>query len=71
MSQIAIEIIRCVNCSQEKTSKEFEGRYDVCTSCLTFKSKKIIKVFCFYCHKPIYERTPHVIGMTCIIVISF
>lgn len=64
MSQIAVEIIRCIKCGQEKTSKKFKGRYDVCTSCSTFESKKFIKAFCFKCHKPIYERTPHIIGMT-------
>lgn len=64
MSQIVVEMIRCVKCGKTKPSKEFEGRYDICNGCSSFQSKKPVKAFCFYCHKPIYERTPHILGMT-------
>lgn len=64
MSQITVEIIRCIKCGHKKQSNEFNGRCDVCTSCSTFESDKFIKAFCFKCHRPIYDRTPHVLGMT-------
>lgn len=61
MSQAVLQANRCVKCGQDKLNEDFRF---VCVSCSSFKADKFIKAFCFKCHRPIYERTPHVIGMT-------
>ena len=62
-ASIPLKNYRCVRCGRSKTPDQFSGLYPVCLECSSFESKKPIKAFCLKCHKPIYESTPHVIGM--------
>lgn len=63
MSYKNLETIRCVKCGKSKPSKEFIDHQNICQECISFQSKKFVKSFCFRCHRPIYESTPHVIAM--------